>query len=319
MEMQHVPKAGYDILGLPVRGFSRSDGWKQWDAIKRLWISIQKVGQFFSSFKPDLVCGFGAFASAPVLIMAAWRKVPYVLHEQNAYPGLVNRIMGRFALQVFVAYDGMDRYFKPDKIKKVGNPIRQSKKVMSTVDPVLNNIQEEKVVLITGGSQGAKSINEAILQSWKLVEERRDIQWIWQCGSLYIDELRKLLGELPGNIQLVDFLADMPAVMSKADVVCARAGALTLAELAYHKKAAILIPSPNVAEDHQTKNSMAMLNSQAAHMVKDEEAAEKMIPEAIGLLENDEKRALLESNISAFASSDAAKRMVDEIEKILTV
>lgn len=317
MEMQHVPSAGYDILGLPVRGFRRDNGWRQWEALKRLWTSIRRVRNFFNSFKPDLVCGFGAFASAPVLIVAAWKRIPMVLHEQNAYPGLVNRVMGRFARHIFVAYDGMERYFKAEKIKKIGNPVRQSAIRERTQEPILKQLQDHlPVVLITGGSQGAKSLNDAMMKSWQLIRERRDVQWIWQCGSLYIDELQELLGELPRNVQLVDFIADMPAVMRRADLVCARAGALTLAELAYHKKASILIPSPNVSEDHQTKNAMAMVNEAAAEMVKDEDAGDQMVTSALELLENKEKRALLERNITAFAAPEAAERMVDDLEKI---
>lgn len=320
MEMKHVPNAGYDILGLPVRGFSRDNGFRQWEALRRLWISIRRVRKFFNSFKPDLVCGFGAFASAPVLIVAAWKKVPMVLHEQNAYPGLVNRIMGRFARQVFVAYDGMEKYYKPEKIRKVGNPVRKSIKEESTTDPILTRIQDNfPVVLITGGSQGARSLNDAMLKSWGVIKKRNDIQWIWQCGSLYVDELKDLLDDVPKHVQLVDFISDMPAVMRKADVVCARAGALTLAELAYHQKASILIPSPNVAEDHQTKNAMAMVDKEAAFMILDTEAKEKMVPKAIELLENKEKKLKLEFNISSFASPEAAVKMVDEIEKIMTV
>lgn len=319
MEMRHVPNAGYDILGLPVRGFSRANGWRQWDALRRLWESMKRVRKFFISFKPDLVCGFGAFASAPVLIVAAWKKVPLVLHEQNAYPGLVNRVMGRFARKIFVAYDGMEKYFKPEKISKVGNPVRQSKKLESTTDPILTEIQEDlPVLLVTGGSQGAKSLNDAMVQSWPLIGKRNDIQWIWQCGNLYIDELKELLGDLPRHVHLVDFIANMPAVMRKSDVVCARAGALTLAELAFHKKAAILIPSPNVAEDHQMKNAVAMVEKDAAEMMADKDAAEHMVGSAIKLLEDEAKKELLMANISTFASPAAAALMVDEIEQIFT-
>lgn len=327
MEMEKVPKAGFPIVGLWISGFQRSISFRNlmfpFKVIHSLWKSLQII----RNFKPDAAVGFGGYASGALLYAATMKKIPSLIHEQNSYAGITNKILRNRADTICVAYDKMSRYFPERKIVKTGNPIRQDlldvdrKKEQAAAH--FGFIVNKPTVLVIGGSLGARTINESIFHN---LEElgKSGIQLIWQTGKTFDssrlkpwEHIIKSESNPKGTIHVQTFIYEMDLAYAVADVVISRAGALSIAELAQVRKPTILVPSPNVAEDHQTKNALALTESQAAILVKDNDAREHLIRELFGLLNNPVKQVQLRNNIAMFAMPQAAERIVDEILKLL--
>jgi UDP-N-acetylglucosamine--N-acetylmuramyl-(pentapeptide) pyrophosphoryl-undecaprenol N-acetylglucosamine transferase len=319
MEMERVPAAGYPIIGLPVEGLKRKIGFRNLVVAFKAVVSLFKASSIIKSFKPDAVIGVGGYASGPLLRTAARLKVPTLIQEQNSYAGVTNRLLARKARIICVAYPGMEKYFPADKIVLTGNPIREEifaktpdKKTSCKFFNISNSIP---VVLVLGGSLGARTLNESILRHISLIETE-NVQVLWQTGKLYLENIHKeLSGKELQHIRYFDFISRMDYAYAAADIIISRAGAATISELCMLGKPAILVPSPNVAEDHQTKNALALVNNQAALIVKDQEAREKLVPRTIELLQNPGLQETLGKNCKNMALPDAAGRIVDEIFK----
>ena len=318
MEMEKVPEAGYRIIGLPVRGFQRRLTFENVKVLLNLWRSLRKAKHIIRDFKPDVVVGVGGYASGPIGREAAKAGIPLVLQEQNSYAGVTNKLLAKHAACVCVAYDGMERFFGADKIVFTGNPVR--KDLLLVKDRREEGIalygldSRKRTVLVTGGSLGARTLNLAVKRNLERFAARQDIQVLWQCGSYYYESLRQELeGKLPANVCLTAFLKRMDLAYACADVVVARAGAGTISELCLLGKTAILVPSPNVAEDHQTKNAMALVSKDAAMMLKDSEAEEKMGDMLEALLDDEAKMAGLRKFIEALAVRDSDEKIAREI------
>lgn len=322
MEMEKVPEAGYPIEGLPVRGFQRKLTLGNIKVLVNLWRSLRKAKKIIKKFQPDVVVGVGGYASGPIGQMATKAGIPLVLQEQNSYAGVTNKILAKKARRICVAYEGMERFFEKDKIVFTGNPVRKdllkAKELRQEGFEFYGLEPGRKTVLITGGSLGAGTLNKAMLKSLDFFSRREDVQVLWQCGSYYYENLKKELeGKLPSNVKLLAFLKRMDLAYACADVVVARAGAGTISELCLLEKAALLIPSPNVAEDHQTKNAMALVNKEAAVLLKDAEAEEKLLDVLRGLLEDDARREALQRNIGKLAIRNSDEIIAKEILKII--
>lgn len=281
MEMEKVPEAGYKIVGLPVRGLQRKLTLNNLKVLWNLWRSLKKAKRVVREFKPDAVVGVGGYASGPIGKVATNAGIPLVLQEQNSYAGVTNKLLAKKAAKICVAYEGMERFFPKEKIIFTGNPVR--KDLLNAVNERAEGIAfygldaNKKTVLVTGGSLGAGSINKAMVRWLEKIAGWKDVQVIWQCGSYYHKELEEQLkGRMPENVKFMPFLKRMDLAYACADLVVARAGAGTISELCLLGKAVVLVPSPNVAEDHQTKNAMALVNKQAAVMVKDAEVVERL-------------------------------------------
>jgi UDP-N-acetylglucosamine--N-acetylmuramyl-(pentapeptide) pyrophosphoryl-undecaprenol N-acetylglucosamine transferase len=319
MEMERVPKAGFKIIGLWISGFQRKFTLQNLLFPIKLIASMWKAKSIINDFKPNVVVGFGGYASGPILKVAANSSIPTVIQEQNSYAGVTNKLLAQKANKICVAYDGMDKYFPAAKLVLTGNPIRMS--FMEKVDKItaynyyqLDN--SKKTVLIIGGSLGAKSLNQAMESNYELVSNQPTIQFLWQCGKLYQDAYQHTeIAALP-NVKLVTFIDRMDYAYAIADVVISRAGALSISELCLVAKPVILIPSPNVAEDHQTKNANVLVQKNAALMIKDSEAT-SMIIEAIQLLKDQNKLNTLASNIKTLAKPNAANSIAEEILKVI--
>ncbi len=321
MEMSRVPEAGYDIIGLPVAGFDRKNLLKNISVLGRLYQSLSKAKKIIKEFDPDVVVGVGGYASGPVLRVASNKGIPTLIQEQNSYAGVTNKLLAKKANKICVAYDGMESFFPKEKIVLTGNPIRQD--LVSDVSrreaySYFNLDPQKKTILVLGGSLGAMTLNRSITQNLAMLEGS-DVQILWQCGKRYHHELVLQVSEKAGteNLSLFDFLDRMDLAYKVADLVVSRAGASSISELCVLGKPAILIPSPNVAEDHQTKNAMALVNKNAAVMVKDDEAPEKLLPLALEIVKDREKLAGLSGNIIKLAQPDAANKIVDEIDKLV--
>lgn len=322
MEMEKVPEAGFRIEGLPVRGLQRRLTFENIKVLVNLWKSLRKAKRIIREFRPDAVVGVGGYASGPIGRMAVKSGIPLILQEQNSYAGVTNKLLARNALRICVAYDGMERFFGRDKIVFTGNPVRkdllQAKEKRGEGMAFYGLEPARKTVLVTGGSLGAGTLNKAMKKNLEIISNWKEVQVLWQCGSYYYESLqRELDGKLPDNIRLVAFLKKMDLAYACADVVVARAGAGTISELCLLEKAAILVPSPNVAEDHQTKNAMALVNKEAAIMLKDAEAEEKFGQVLSGLLENDVRRGELQKNIAALAIRDSDEKIAKEILNVI--
>jgi UDP-N-acetylglucosamine--N-acetylmuramyl-(pentapeptide) pyrophosphoryl-undecaprenol N-acetylglucosamine transferase len=321
MEMEKVPAAGYEIVGLPVAGFQRRLTFKNVTFFFKLASSLWKARQIVRSFRPDVVVGVGGYASGPVLKAASAAGIPTLLQEQNSYPGVTNKILAKKAQRICVAYPNMERFFPPSRIVLTGNPVRQN--LLKNVDrrlayEILNLKSDKKTVLVIGGSLGAGSINHGVLDAVDDIGLRDDVQLLWQCGSYYYENLRSEVEQKGfNNIRLVPFIAAMDMAYAVADVVVSRAGAGTISELALLGKASILVPSPNVSEDHQTKNAMSLVKEGAALMVPDTETRENLISDAMNLLVDDDKRKKLKQKIKMFAHINSANQIAEEIEKIV--
>ena len=321
MEMQRVPDAGYDIKGLPVCGFDRKHLWKNIKVLYKLWQSRRLAKAIIKDFKPNAAVGVGGYASGPTLNQCASLGVPYLIQEQNSYAGVTNKLLAKRASKICVAYEGMDRFFPSDKIILTGNPVRQNilQNNISKADArkAFQLAPEKKTILIIGGSLGARTINESILQHLSDIRNS-DVQFIWQTGKVYKEAIAKQLeGEEPlANLHVTDFISDMASAYAAADMVISRAGASSISEFCLLGMPVILVPSPNVAEDHQTKNALALVNKQAAVYVKDAEAPEKLINTALSIVNDESKLNELHQNILGMALKNSAERIAEEVLKI---
>lgn len=322
MEMEKVPEAGYRIEGLPVRGLQRRLTFENIKVLINLWKSLRKARKILREFKPDAVVGVGGYASGPIGRVAVEAGIPLILQEQNSYAGVTNKLLARRACRICVAYDGMERFFDKQKLVFTGNPVREN--LLQAKDAREEGIifygldPRKKTVLITGGSLGAGTINKAVKKNIDRIRAWKEVQVIWQCGSYYYENLsRELDGKLPENIRLMAFLKRMDLAYACADVVVARAGAGTISELCLLEKAAILIPSPNVAEDHQTKNAMALVNKEAAVMLRDSEAEEKFGQVLEEVLLDAARCGNLQKNIAALAIRQSDEKIAREILDVI--
>ena len=312
MEMERVPQAGYKIVGLPVRGFNRSQPWKNVSVLMDLFKSLRQVKKIIRDFRPDVGVGVGGYASGAAMWQAAKMGIPILLQEQNGFAGVTNKILKNKASKICVAYEGMERFFPADKIILTGNPVRQN-----LLKGEKSKVNGEKNLLIIGGSLGARTINEAVKAALPLLA-KSDIHLVWQTGKVYFEKCKEawIAAGSPDNIECLDFLSDMPDRYANADLVISRAGASSISELCLLGKPAILVPSPNVAEDHQTHNAMALVNKDAAVLVKDVEAAERLIPTALELIKDEKRLQTLHENILQLAQKDSAKRIAEEVMKL---
>lgn len=316
MEMERVPQAGYEIVGLPVRGFNRAQPWKNISVLIDLAKSIRQVKKIIRDFRPDVGVGVGGYASGAAMWAAAKMGIPILLQEQNGFAGVTNKILKNKAAKICVAYEGMERFFPADKIILTGNPVRQNllngkapKRAAGTI-----NSEATKHLLIIGGSLGARTINNAIKAALPTLAAS-DIHVVWQTGKIYFESCKAAweAAGCPANIECLDFLSDMPDRYAQADLVISRAGASSISEICLLGKPAILVPSPNVAEDHQTHNAMALVRKDAAVLVKDIEAADKLIPTALELIQDDARLKTLHTNVLTLAQRDSAKRIAEEV------
>ena len=318
MEMERVPQAGYKIVGLPVRGFNRAKPWKNISVLIDLIKSIRQVKKIIRDFKPNVGVGVGGYASGAAMWAAAKMGIPILLQEQNGFAGVTNKILKNKASKICVAYEGMEKFFPAEKIILTGNPVRQNLLEGKRSQTTSNNIKQ---LLIIGGSLGARTINEAVLAGLDQLQAA-GIHVVWQTGKVYykgiMDQISNLKFEIK-NIEIREFLSDMPDQYANADLVISRAGASSISELCLLGKPAILVPSPNVAEDHQTHNAMALVNKNAAVLVKDIEAADKLIPTAIELIGDDARLKTLHTNILTLAQTDSAKRIAEEVIKLAKI
>ncbi len=319
MEMQKVPEAGFKIEGLWISGLQRRLTIKNLLFPIKVIASLFKANSLLKKFKPDAVVGVGGYASGPLLFVANSKGVPTVIQEQNSYAGLTNKWLSKRADRICVAYPEMDRYFPADKLVLTGNPVRsnleldQSKRAEAFRFFGLD--EKKQTLLVIGGSLGARTINESVLKGIARIQAK-DIQLIWQTGAFYYDELKEQVQENE-NIRIMAFLKEMHYGYAVADAVISRAGALSIAELMLTGKASILVPSPNVAEDHQTKNAMALVKQEAALLVKDAESREKLVDKAIDLLADKKKRKQLSESIHQMALKDASGRIAKEIIELI--
>ena len=328
MEMEKVPAAGYEIVGLPIVGLQRQLNWAN---IKndvqvpfKLLASVNKAGKVIDSFKPDIVVGVGGYASAPLLWKATSKKVPTLIQEQNGFAGLTNKILAKRVGKICVAYEGMEKFFPADKIVMSGNPIRSNIHRYTEEDrreglEFYGLTEGKKHLLIVGGSLGAGTLNKS-MRAW--IEAGcpggEDVEVIWQCGRCYkkaTDEF--MAGRNLPQIQWTDFIARMDLAYAAADAIISRSGASSVSEICATAKAAVFVPSPNVAEDHQTHNAMALVSKDAALMVRDAEAPEKLLATAMELIHDSDRIAKIEANAAAMAKMDAAQTIVDEIYKLI--
>ncbi|MCD7900991.1 MAG: undecaprenyldiphospho-muramoylpentapeptide beta-N-acetylglucosaminyltransferase [Bacteroides sp.] len=322
MEMQRVPEAGYEIIGLPVAGFDRKRIWKNVGVLLKLLKSQRKARQIIKDFKPDVAIGVGGYASGPTLRMAAKMGIPTLIQEQNSYAGVTNKLLAKKALKICTAYEGMDKFFPGNKLILTGNPVRQD--LLTYHLPKEEAVKqfglnpEKKTVLILGGSLGARTINQCIMENLETIKSS-DVQFIWQTGKIYIDQAKeavKKAGDIL-NLHTTDFIKDMAGAYTAADLVISRAGAGSISEFCLLHKPVILIPSPNVAEDHQTKNAMALVNKKAAIYIKDTEAKEKLIPLILQTIHNEATLQELSKNIALLALPDSANIIAREVYNLI--
>lgn len=321
MEMEKVPKAGYEIVGLPIRGLQRKLTFKNFAVPFKLIQSLMRSKKIIRTFKPDIAIGVGGYASAAVVKVAAKKNVPTLIQEQNSYPGVTNKILAKRAKTICVAYDNLERFFPKEKIVKTGNPVRKEMVDIAgkreAACQFFNLNPNKKTVLVIGGSLGARTLNESLKNNIEHLL-KNDIQIIWQCGSFYLNQLKPFVEELASpNVYLSDFVYKMDLAYAAADVIVSRAGAISVSEVCLVGKPVILVPSPNVSEDHQTKNAMALVDESAAILIKDVDANEKLIPEVINTLKDTEKCKQLSEQILKLGIADAPDRILKEIEKLV--
>jgi len=319
MEMEKVPREGYEIIGLWISGIQRRLTLKNLLFPIKLIHSLITCSSIIRKFKPDIAIGVGGYASAPLLYTAARKGVPCLIQEQNSYAGLANKWLSSRVNKICVAYEGMESYFPAEKIVITGNPVRGDIGLGSTgkeeCAAFFGLNAEKPVLLILGGSLGARTINESIVEGWPKLSVA-DIQVIWQTGKLYLDDIKSKMEGKADQAFISDFIYEMDKAYGAADVIIARAGALTLSELSLVGAASILVPSPNVAEDHQTKNARALEKEAAALMVPDKAAKNELVKEALNLLQDDSKQEQLKQNIKQFARPQAARDIVNEVYKL---
>lgn len=321
MEMQRVPAAGYKIIGLEIAGFNRKNLLKNIPVVWKILKSQRKAKKIIKEFKPMAAVGVGGYASGPTLKMAAQLGIPTLIQEQNSYAGVTNKILAKSARKICVAYDGMDRFFPKDKIIMTGNPVRQSLLAanISKADArkAFGLEPDKKTVLIIGGSLGARTVNESVLSHLSDIRSS-SVQFIWQTGKVYKDEIHEALSkaEPVANLFVTDFISNMDAAYAAADIVISRAGASSISELCLLKKPSILVPSPNVAEDHQTKNALALSTKGAAIFVKDSEARNTLIKTVLEAVNDDNKLSALGENAGKLAFKDSASKIAEEVYKL---
>ena len=323
MEMEKVTEAGYNIIGLPVEGFRRGFSLANFKVVLKLFISLNMARKIIQEFRPVVVVGVGGYASGPILRSAARRGIPTLIQEQNSYAGLTNRLLAKGARKVCVAYEGMEKYFPQEKIVLAGNPVRDTIRNLYTsanreeARKEFGLDESSKVILVIGGSLGSKSINNAVIAGLNLLVES-DVKIIWQCGSYYFEEAKAAIGHLsPGKVILQQFIKRMDLAYMAADLIVARAGAITISELCHVGKPVVLIPSPNVAEDHQTKNAQALVKQKAALYIPDNEAKSSMMNAALELLEDEQKQTELAEHIKSLAIPDSSAKIADEIISLM--
>lgn len=321
MEMQRVPAAGYQIIGLPVAGFDRKHLLKNISVLIKLMKSQIKARRIIKEFKPDAAVGVGGYASGPTLKVAGSMGIPTLIQEQNSYAGVTNKLLAKKACKICVAYEGMERFFDKEKIILTGNPVRQNllNQQMSREDAIrsFNLDPTKKTILIVGGSLGARTINNCVLNGLDQIRQS-GVQFIWQTGKFYINEAKEKVGQGENYPMLhtTDFITDMAAAYSAADLVISRAGAGSISEFCLLGKPVILVPSPNVAEDHQTKNALALVAKDAALYIKDAEASEKLLKTAIETVQQPETLKKLSTNIAKLAFKDSANTIAEEVWKL---
>ena len=330
MEMEKVPAAGYKIVGLPVAGLQRKLTLSNFALPFKVIKSVSMAKKVIREFRPDIAIGVGGYASAPLLWAASRMGIPTLIQEQNGFAGLTNKILGKKARSICVAYEGMERFFPADRIVLSGNPIRKEivaadEKMKAEAMKFYGLNPEMKHIFIVGGSLGSATLNNA-MKKW--IEDGcpagEGIEVIWQCGKYYKPSIDAFMAEAKASgkdvsrIQHSDFIGRMDLAYAAADVVISRSGASSVSELCAAHKASIFVPSPNVTEDHQTHNAMALVRKDAGMIVKDSEAVEKLMKTACELIENPEKIALMEKNIAALAKTDAAQTIADEVYRIIS-
>ncbi|WP_293297189.1 undecaprenyldiphospho-muramoylpentapeptide beta-N-acetylglucosaminyltransferase [Pedobacter sp. UBA4863] len=321
MEMEKVPAAGYKIVGLNISGIQRGSILKNLGLPFKVIGSVRKAMKIISDFRPDAVVGVGGYASGPLLYAASLKKIPYLIQEQNSYAGITNKLLGKNAAKICVAFDGMEAFFPINRILKTGNPVRKNivnvegrrhaGAELLKLDPL------KKTILVTGGSLGAGTLNKSIEKHLaELIAQ--DVQVIWQTGKFYYKGIVERLGlDYHPNVRILEFLNQMDLAYAAADVIISRAGAGTIAELCLIQKPVILVPSPNVAEDHQTKNALALVKENAAILIVDSAAEDTLVAQALSLLNDKEKSAKLSENIGKMAFSDADEVIAREVLKLI--
>ena len=322
MEMERVPAAGYPIEGLPVSGFDRKNLFRNIKVLWNLFHSLILARRIIQRFKPDVAIGVGGYASAPTLRAASAFGVPTVIQEQNSYAGVTNKLLAKKANKICVAYEGMDRFFPKDKIVLTGNPVRQD---LFSIQPKTEEAYgffrldpSKRTILVVGGSLGARTINQSIIAGLNKLAKAEDVQVIWQTGKFYIKDARKATEcHKTSGLLVTDFVSRMDLAYSIADLVISRAGASSISELCLLAKPVILVPSPNVAEDHQTQNALALVRKDAAVMIKDVDAKDQLIDTALALINNDSELKKLIENILKLAEKDSADRIAKEILKLI--
>lgn len=333
MEMQRVPDAGYRIIGLPVAGFDRQHLWKNFAVIIKLLRSQWKARQIIKEFRPQVAVGVGGYASGPTLKTAGMMGIPTLIQEQNSYAGVTNKLLAQKADRICVAYEGMEKFFPADKVLLTGNPVRQTllndPTTREEAAHVFSLDPKRKTILILGGSLGARTINQTLTAGLSLIKAHPEVQFIWQTGKIYIEQVKGAITTFTGeairnaqvsslpNLYVTDFIKQMNSAYTLADLVISRAGAGSISEFCLLGKPVILVPSPNVAEDHQTKNALALVNKDAALYVKDMEAGEKLLDTALKTIADDELLKQLSINIGKLALPDSARIIAQEVLKLI--
>ena len=321
MEMERVPAAGYEIKGLQVAGFDRKHLWRNAKIIYQLRRSMAKAKQIMKEFQPNVAVGVGGYASGPMLRVCQKYDIPTLLQEQNSYAGVTNKLLAKKAQCICVAYEGMERFFPAEKIILTGNPVRsnllnceatpQEARRSFGLDP------DKRTILIVGGSLGARTINDSIIAGLRTIGEHDDVQVIWQSGKIYDDRCREALNSANvENVKQMPFISNMDLAYRAANLVISRAGASSISEIQLLGKASLLVPSPNVAEDHQTKNAMALVNRNAALMIADKDAGHKLVDVMLSTVEDENVLAVLSDNVSKMALRDSAQLIVDKVLQI---
>ena len=321
MEMEKVPEAGYEIKGLQIVGFKRKFSLSNFALPFKIIKSLLKARKIVKEFKPQVAVGVGGYASGPTLKATTMLKIPSMVQEQNSFPGKTNKILSKSVQKICVAYEGLERFFPTEKITLTGNPTRKNMVEIAGKEKEGYEFygfdSNKKTILIIGGSLGARTLNESVIH--KLEELKNSgANVLWQCGKLYHEKLSEELKDVEmGTVKMVQFIHRMDLAYAIADVVISRAGAISVSELCLVKKPTILVPSPNVSEDHQTKNAMALVNKNAAILIKDIEAKEKLMPEAIKLLSDNAKSEELSKNIAELGKPNATQEIVNQLESLI--
>ncbi len=322
MEMQRVPAAGYEIKGLPIAGFNRKNLLKNVSVLFKIMKSRRMARKILRDFKPQVAVGVGGYASGPTLNVAESMGIPTLLQEQNSYAGVTNKLLAKKAKRICVAYDGMERFFPKDSILFTGNPVRQNllEQNISKDEAVrsFGLVPGKATILIVGGSLGARTLNESVIGNLPLVKQQNKVQFIWQTGKYYSEEIQAELKRrgCPQNLVVMDFISDMRQAFAAADLIISRAGAGSISEFCLLGKPAILVPSPNVAEDHQTKNALSLVQKDAALYVTDADARRSLLPLAINTVSDHSRLEVLSFNIKKLARPNAASDIADEVIKL---